>query len=543
MEFIMDMVHHNPGEAPFETAFLDPEKLREFGYNAQVFKHINTAVTFSDYDPEIFPAGSESRQWMDSFGAGIAAEIARAKAAGLKVYYHIDLFVLPKALVEKYGADLCDGNGKISLRREKTLEVHRALFDEMFRRFPDVDGLIIRVGETYLHDTPYHTGNGAVLYGDKEQEKRDFAFLLNFLREEVCVRHGRYLFFRTWDCFPDRFHADPDYYQTVCAQVEPHEKLLFSIKHTALDFWRRVKFNECITLGAHRQIIEVQCQREYEGKGAYPMYVMNGVINTFEEYASPRGLRDVVGNPLVCGIYTWTRGGGWEGPYLKNEFWCGLNAYVIAQYAKDPSRTEEEIFNAYTREQMGLSAADAEKFRRLCLTACRAELLGRYIKDYDDKHLHQAVVPCGNWIRDDKLGGLDQLGEVFAALYSDGTLRDALAEKRQALALWEEVREIYRSMEFRDTELGAYIGVSVDYAVELFRIICHGWGVMVEGYLGDRSGSYDREALREQIRAYDAAWGADRQVGERKDCASLFRDTYFGEPGLGATVDRYRDKV
>ena len=110
MEFIMDMVHHNPGEAPFETAFLDPEKLREFGYNAQVFKHINTAVTFSDYDPEIFPAGSESRQWMDSFGAGIAAEIARAKAAGLKVYYHIDLFVLPKALVEKYGADLCDGN-------------------------------------------------------------------------------------------------------------------------------------------------------------------------------------------------------------------------------------------------------------------------------------------------------------------------------------------------------------------------------------------------------------------------------------------------
>ena len=41
MEFIMDMVHHNPGEAPTETAFLNPVKLREYGYRAQVFKHIN----------------------------------------------------------------------------------------------------------------------------------------------------------------------------------------------------------------------------------------------------------------------------------------------------------------------------------------------------------------------------------------------------------------------------------------------------------------------------------------------------------------------
>ena len=192
---------------------------------------------------------------------------------------------------------------------------------------------------------------------------------------------------------------------------------------------------------------------------------------------------------------------------------------------------------------MGLSDADAEKFRRLCLTACRAELLGRYVKDYDDRHLRQAVMPCGNWIRDDKLGGLDQLGEVFEALYSDGTLRDSLEEKRQALALWEEAREIYRTMDFKETELGAYIGVSVDYAVALFRIVCHGWGVMAEGYLGERSGRYDRAALKAHIRAYDAAWEAYRQVGERKDCASLFRDTYWGEPGLGASVDRFRDKV
>ena len=46
MEFIMDMVHHNPGETPTKTKFLNSEFLKEFGYNSQVFKHINTAVDF-----------------------------------------------------------------------------------------------------------------------------------------------------------------------------------------------------------------------------------------------------------------------------------------------------------------------------------------------------------------------------------------------------------------------------------------------------------------------------------------------------------------
>ena len=29
-----------------------------------------------------------------------------------------------------------------------------------------------------------------------------------------------------------------------------------------------VPFNPCIGIGKHQQVVEVQCQREYEGKGA-----------------------------------------------------------------------------------------------------------------------------------------------------------------------------------------------------------------------------------------------------------------------------------
>ena len=129
----------------------------------------------------MFPNGSEEKEWLDNFSSGIKNEINLAKMAGLAVFYHVDLFVLPKKLVEHYKDEICDENGKISIDKEKTLELHRALLDELFLSFPDVDGLIIRVGETYLHDTPYHTGNGAVKYGDIENEKRQFVKLLNFL--------------------------------------------------------------------------------------------------------------------------------------------------------------------------------------------------------------------------------------------------------------------------------------------------------------------------------------------------------------------------
>lgn len=36
------------------------------------------------------------------------------------------------------------------------------MLQEVFARFPSLDGLVIRVGETYLHNVPYHCGNGPI---------------------------------------------------------------------------------------------------------------------------------------------------------------------------------------------------------------------------------------------------------------------------------------------------------------------------------------------------------------------------------------------
>ena len=57
------------------------------------------------------------------------------------------------------------------------------MLEELFEIFPHLDGLVIRTGETYLNDVPYHTGNGPITNRISSHVK-----LINLLRDEVCVK-------------------------------------------------------------------------------------------------------------------------------------------------------------------------------------------------------------------------------------------------------------------------------------------------------------------------------------------------------------------
>lgn len=533
MQFIMDMVHDNPGDVRFKTAFRSPEKLLDYGYNTQVFRQNNTTVTFAKLGEDFF-CDKDAKSWLDNMTKLSVEEIFPAHKAGLMTMCHIDLFVLPKLLIEKYKDEICDENGKISIFREKTKEIHRIMFDEMFERYP-IDGLVIRVGETYLHDTPFHAGNGAVIYGNIEKEKENFVELIRFLREEICIRHGKFLVFRTWDCFVDRFHADLNYYLDVTNEIEPCDKLIFSIKHTMLDFWRNIKFNPCIGEGKHKQIIEVQCQREYEGKGAYPMYNMNGVINGFSEMSNKKGIKDFVDNPLICGIFGWSRGGGWKGPYLKNEFWCDLNAYVICKFGQNPKRCEKEIFLEYATERMGLDEINAEKFYKMCLKVPEAVLHGRYIAPYD-KSLDESAMPCANWLRDAQIAPLARMTTVFEYLEENNLVGEALDEKSLSVHIWEEIRDIFAEIEMIDTTLREFIENSIEYGLRLYSII----NIAFQIYAKCRK----RENVKELLKKYDEAWKSYLELENRNQASTSFSGERFeGIRGIDETIEYCRENL
>lgn len=570
MPFILDMVHHNPGEPPFESAFLNPAHLVKRGFNGQVFKHLNCLATFKATGIDVFPAGSPDHAWLVSFTAEREREIATAKASGLTVLYHLDLFVLPKRLVEHFRHEICDPEtGRILLDRPLTLELHRLMFDELCTRYQEVDGFVIRFGETYLFDTPFHTGNGPLpkcggpwdpLYGYSEAIHQTKAVspweirhsdacsrLISFLRAEICEKHDKHLIFRTWDTAPDRLHAVPENYLSVSDAVEPHPKLCFSIKHTALDFWRRVKVNECLGIGRHSQIIEVQCQREYEGKGAFPNYIMHGVIDGFPENVKSIGLWELADDPLYRGIFSWSRGGGWYGPYLKNEFWCDLNASVLAAWASNPQRSEEEIFREHAQQHLGLSENDTTRFRILCLLSADAVIKGRQCEVFD-LVLRESILPTALWMRDDRLGGHEQLAPVLDFLGTRSLFEEALAEKSQAVEIWRRIQRLELAISWPDESLGNSIRASVDYGLRLFEWIRHGWHVMARGWQLDHGNAHAKRCLTKAIVAYDVARSHYQTLAENPACASMFEGKYFSLPGqpdvsgMDATVDSYRAK-
>lgn len=541
----ISMVHNNPGEAPFQTRFNDPKTLREYGCTGQVFRrNLHAAVSFVEWDAALYPEGSPEADWLQAEQSALDKEIAEARQEGLDVFYHVDLFVLPRALVERAGNALLDEQGRISLEKPATLEVHRLMLKEMFQRFPDVTGLIVRVGETYLHDTPHHGGNGAVPYGDDlEKEQRLFVQLIQFLREEICVRHNKRLIYRTWDCFPDRFHASRDYYLSVTNQIEPHENLIFSMKHTMLDFWRYVKVNPAIGTGKHPQIVEVQCQREYEGKGAFPNYFMDGVLEGFPEDTEPRGLRQMQENPLFRGVYAWPRGGGWFGPYLKSEIWCDIPMFVLGRWLQHPELTEPELLTNYGREKLGLDEENAKRFYQLCHLAEKAVLKGRYCEVFD-RTLNGASIPTNIWFRDDRLAGPRLLRGLLETLDQRGQVEIALDEKRKALKLWQEVVDQSKAIAFPDEETAEAVRISARYGQALFCIALYGWEVIALD-IQNAEVAKRWEALWQ----YEKAWQVYRKLGREPLCPTLFEGFFWAmpgeepEPGLDAEVEACRARL
>ena len=119
--FVLDMVHHNPGEPETKSMFLDPALLRSWGFDGNVPRvFVQCAVTFDAFDPATFPVGSEERAWVEANARKLDALFKSMADAGQPCYPSTDFIVLPRSLVEKYKARICDDKGRIDISRPQT---------------------------------------------------------------------------------------------------------------------------------------------------------------------------------------------------------------------------------------------------------------------------------------------------------------------------------------------------------------------------------------------------------------------------------------
>jgi hypothetical protein len=502
---VLDMVHHNPGEEPYKSEFNSPEFINNMGYNGKVyflFESPALAINWESVSPDILPKGSEERTWVDAKAAQIKQMHKACKAQGMDIYAMSDLILFPKRLIEKYDMMESFGNPQDSL----TIKFLRVQINEMFNQFPDLNGLVVRIGETYLHDAPYHLGS---IMNKKDPEKTIIP-LINLLREEICVKRDKKLIFRTWVAFD----VNSANYQTVSDGVKPHENLTISVKHCEGDFHRTNTFSKVIGQGRHKQIIEVQCAREYEGKGAYPNYIANGVIEGFEEHANMpvekiNGLREFTEThpELYAGIWTWSRGGGWGGPYIKNELWCELNAWVMAQWAHDPTQSEEAIFKRYASEKLELAPADVNKFRKLCLLSAKAVVRGR----------NSTFGDMNPWWTRDK-----GIGWPRPNLNPDSVKQQRnLAQKDESVEMWNEIILLAEQINWPDKKTGEHVISSSKYGLHLYEI----YRSLV--YLAEAEANGDVNAMKQWIKTYDAAWENYNQLAVTyPNLSSLYTKDY-----------------
>jgi hypothetical protein len=405
-----------------------------------------------------------------------------------------------------------------------TQTVIRAQLDELFTRFPDLAGIFVRFGETYLHDTPYHVGGSPVGGGVEEHRA-----LIQLLREEVCVKRNKLVFYRTWGW--DGFLTDPKFYCRVTDGIAPHPNLIFSIKHSNGDFTRDVPFNKTLGVGNHPQLVEVSCnQAGLYGKNAWPYYIGQGVIDGWEtDGAGKRGIRSLVGHKNFAGVWTWTRGDGWRGPYTPNEFWVDLNAYVINRFGQQPDRPEKDIFDEYCREKLKLDEAPTAKLRELCLLATAATYHGQESSLFKSSSW---------WCRDEYLTALNLQGVV-----ERGLVDKVLQEKAQAVADWKRVEQMAREIKLSNTADQEFLEVSSTYGRIKMAITEQIWRLQILAAQGKKSGKLDKAKMAQAIGTYDGLWNEWRKLKQDHACCpTLYRDdaaVHCGPP-FKTVLDSYR---
>lgn len=549
MKYVLDMVHNNPGEKPYVTKYNNPEFLRSQGFNGAVTHwHINCAITY-DHVKKGLIKDKQEREWIEKRAVYIDEKLAEFHKAGIKVYPFTDFIVFPKSLWAAYGDEIrLDKSNpesyKPDMQSRKLQQLLRAQIDGIFRRFPTLDGLTLRFGETYLHDTPYHLGNSPI----GKDGIHDHITLLKILREEVCVKRGKMLFYRTWD-FGFNFHNSDKYYLSVTDSIEPHPNLVFSIKYQQDDYHRMTPFNPCLGKGRHQQIVESQSRMEAYGKGAHPYYIGKGVIEGWPETKyvipfgshrltdrltpsdTPRGVRNVLMSGKINGVVTWSNGGGWQGPYITHEIWTDLNTYVVAQWAINPSRTEEEIFSGFT-DSIGFKGRDADMFRQIALLSVEGVRKG---------HCNSYTANDVWWTRDEFFSARQCLKDVDEAV-KNGWEQKILAEKDEAVAIWLQIEALSRQLSHRDNDLLEAIRVSCSYGRIKYQLIREMWIMMLADGRMRAGKDFDKGEIRSSISRYNALWAEWKRLKESSEwCATLYTDLAFRnnrKGSIGELVER-----
>jgi hypothetical protein len=352
-------------------------RMAAYGYNGIVFKGFLEYINFDRVGngTEVYAADSVFRQRHLALRSSFGELFQYAHGLGFRVILSTDMLALTPPL-ERY---LQQRFGRLDPADPAIWEVYRLGMAELFEALPQVDGVMIRIGEA---GTVYNLP-GWDYYS--ELHVRTVPSVRAMLRalSATAADYGRTLVFRTWSVGVGEvgaMHTRPEDYLRVLDGLEL-PNLLVSTKYVAGDFYSYLPLNPTLATGREPRIVEFQARREYEGFNAFPNYL--GPLHQL----ALRELRS--GNPRVEGVWVWTQEGGppRAGPwslYPFHGFWelIDANVYVTARLAWNPEADLGTLTQAWVRRVFGDEPEAVENLTRLLLLSRDPVLRGLYLEPF-----------------------------------------------------------------------------------------------------------------------------------------------------------------
>ena len=300
-------------------------KVKDLGFNAVTLDDVAHLAADDGYEDAV-------RDEIHALRERFQPIFADLKALGLGIFLTSDYLTTTKAIDERIGRSAS------SARHWYCCLVERFLMD-----FPEVDGVVLRIGESDGTDVEGVLKSRLVLRSARGVNR----LLADLL--PIFEKAGRRLVLRTWTVGAHLI-GDLIWHPTRLTKALEgvrSSNLVISMKYGESDFFRYLALNRHFFRIDLPKIIEFQARREYEGAGEYPSFIGWDC----ERYA--RELEQASG---VIGFSVWCQTGGWHGfrrlAFLdENAVWIEQNVVAVIGVMKDRATVEDAITRRYGSER------------------------------------------------------------------------------------------------------------------------------------------------------------------------------------------------
>jgi hypothetical protein len=351
-------------------------RVTRLGYDSISVDDLAHLVNFSFYNPDL-------RALLKDYQALYRRLFDVAKNHNVKIFVNTDYLF--------YNDDI---QKHLTEKNIENTDFFIELLEKVFETFPEIAGIILRIGE---HDGTDVKGSFLSRLTLRSPEHAN-----TLLRKILPIfeKHNKALIFRTWTIGAYKIGDliwNEKTFDAVFSSISS-DALIISMKFGDTDFMRFLSLNPLFFRSPHKKIIELQTRREWEGMGMYPSFVGWDYHNYLTELAK---------NKSIAGIHVWCQTGGWAKrawtnvTYLEDSsFWNELNTEVtIDMYQHDHS--PEEAIKMFCRKH---KIHDAENFIKLLRLSEIAIKKGLYIRELAEKSIYfrRSRIPSLMWLTWDK---------------------------------------------------------------------------------------------------------------------------------------------